>query len=227
VEPEPTVDDWYDDEELLDDAGYAVDEYDDADMEAAAPPPARPRRQPQVTRSSSTTRRPAEPVYDEFDDELYNDDPFLTYTDDEEWEAPAPRRASRPKPQVKLSKPNLPKISMPASISESAIVNDIPSLAMIGAMVLSAAIMAIVVSNRLDVLPGIIPTHISASGVQENLRGRNALWSVPLLAFALSLMNLAAAWFISRIDMFASRFLLGAMLLVQFVAWIAVLEYLW
>lgn len=227
--PQPEADEWYEDDEAFDDATspYGAYEEDQADIDPT--PTIRQRRQPRATRSTYRAPRPAEPVYDdEYDDELYNDDPFLTYADDdEEWEAAPPRRAAKPKPQVKLNRPNMPKFTMPASISQAEIVNDIPSLAMIGSMLLSAAVMAIVVSNRLNVLPEIIPTHISASGVQENLRGRNAIWSVPLLAFALSLMNLGAAWFIARVDMFASRFLLGAMLLVQFIAWIAVLEYLW
>jgi hypothetical protein len=164
---------------------------------------------------------------DEYDEELYADDPYLSYDQADDWEVPAPRRASRPRPQVRLNKPNLPKLSMPQSISRAELVNDIPSLAMIGGAILSAAIMAIVVSNRLDVLSLTIPTHVSASGVPENLRGRDAIWGLPLLTSALSLMNIAAAWFFARIDMFAARFMLGASLLIQFIAWVAVLKYLW
>lgn len=118
-------------------------------------------------------------------------------------------------------------MTIPKAISEAELANDIVSLSLISAAILSAAIMAIVVSNRLDVLPFTIPTHVSASGVGENLKGRNALWSIPVLAVGLSLMNLAAAWFVARLDMFAARFLLGASLLVQFVAWVAVIKYLW
>lgn len=166
---------------------------------------------------------------DEYDDELYADDPYLTYDDSADWNAPASDRPARPRPQVKLNKPNLnlPKFSMPTSISQSELVNDIPSLAMIGGAILSAAVMAILVSNRLDGLPDAIPTHVSASGIAENIRGRNALWSIPLAVTAISLMNLAAAWFFARIDMFAARFVLAAALVVQFVAWVAVLRYLW
>lgn len=203
--------------------------YDDVhEEEDYAPTPARqPRRQAQIRRQPQS-RLQRQPAYeDEYDDELYADDPYLSYDDDEDWNVPATRRASRPRPQVKLTKPNLPKLTVPHSISQAELANDIPALAMIGGAILSAAIMAIVVSNRLEVLPLAIPTHVSAGGVPENIQGRNAIWSLPLLATALALMNVAAAWFIARIDMFAARFMLGAALLVQFIAWVAVLKYLW
>jgi hypothetical protein len=204
--------------------------YEDEEPEPV--PVRQPRRQQSVRRQPQASRQqrpaPRQPVYeDEYDEELYADDPYLTYDQDDDWEVPAPRRASRPRPQVKLGKPNLPKMTMPRSISQGELANDIPALAMIGAAILSAAIMAIVVSNRIDVLPLTIPTHVSASGVPENLQGRNAIWGVPLLTSALSLMNIAAAWFFARIDLFAARFMLGASLLVQFIAWVAVLKYLW
>lgn len=245
VEPEPDVmDDWAEDEYAAAPRGYdpsfddryeesfADEGYEDDYVEPAPAP--RTRRQPQPrqrpTRSSQQPRRrESRPVVyeDEYDEELYADDPYLTYTDEDDWEEPAPRRASRPRPQVRLNKPNLPKFTVPASISQSALANDIPSLAMLGASVLSAAMMAIVVSNRVDLLPGVIPTHVSASGMPENLAGRNAMWSIPLLSIAITLMNFGAAWFVSRIDMFAARFLVAGALLVQFIAWIAVIEYLW
>lgn len=204
-EPEPDSFDY-------DDMGYEDERYVDP-----APPPPRRRRAPR--------REAREPIYQD-DEELYEDDPYLTYDDELDRSAPPPRRRQR----AQVSRPNMPampKLSVPKSISDAELVNDIPSLGLIGGIVLSMAIMAIIVSNRLDQLPAIIPTHVSASGVGEALRGRNALWSVPLLAGALSLMNIGASWFLARFDMFAARFLLGASLLVQFVAWIAVFKYLW
>lgn len=240
AEPEPEiVDDWIDDEYSVDPRGYDTgydDVYDEGfeDDYVAPQEPPRRRRQPQSRQrpagaSQPPRRREPPPVVydDEYDEELYADDPYLTYADEDDWEEPAPRRPSRRRQQPRLNKPNLPKITIPASISQSELANDIPSLAMLGSAILSASIMAIVVSNRLDMLPGVIPTHVSASGVPENLAGRNALWSIPLLSVAISLMNFGAAWFVSRIDMFAARFLVAGALLVQFIAWIAVIEYLW
>ena len=182
-----------------------------------------PRQRKEVPR-----QRPVREEYDDpTDDELYADDPYLTYDDEKDWEVPARLRTARTRPKVKFTTSSLPKVSMPRSISGAELVNDIPSLALIGAAILSAAIMAIVVSNRLNLLPLTIPTHVSASGLPENIRGRNALWSVPLLSIAMSLMNIVTAWFLAKTDIFAARFVLAAALLVQFIAWIALIRYLW
>lgn len=219
VEPEPE-----DDRDAH--TRYSYDEFDELDEgyyddQPVDPAPARP------TRRRVTREQMRGPVYDE-DDELYADDPYLIYDDDYEEPVPVRRRpAARSRPRPRPTLPAMPKISVPKAITDAELVNDIISLVLVAIAVLSAALMAIVVSNRLGHLPPVIPTHVSASGAGEALRGRNALWSVPLLAGALSLMNLAAAWFLARIDLFAARFLLGASLLVQFVAWIAILKYLW
>jgi len=213
IEPEDEYpEDTYTRYSRSDDVGYDDEEYGYADDPYVEPEPQRPPRR-QVRR----------PVYHE-DEELYADDPYLIYDDERAEPAPARRR---PRQSARPSMPAIPKVTVPKAISHAEIVNDIPSLSLIGAAVVSVAIMAIVVSNRLDHLPATIPTHVSANGIGEAIRGRNAIWSVPLLAGALSLMNIAAGWFLARMDMFATRFLLGASLLVQFIAWIAVIKYLW
>lgn len=239
AEPDYRVDEAY-----ADDTYTELENPDDEPYEEAAPLAPVRRKRPQEQPQRKATARQAQPsrqrrqpskrpqpVYDEYDDrgddELYADDPYLTYDDERDWEVPTSRRTARTRPKVKFTTPNLRKPSMPQSVTGAALLNDIPSLAMIGAGILGAAIMAIVVSNRLDLLPLTIPTHVSASGVPENIEGRGALWSVPLLTAALSLMNIVTAWFLAKADMFAARFMLGAALLVQFVAWIAVIRYLW
>jgi hypothetical protein len=116
---------------------------------------------------------------------------------------------------------------MPAAISNAALVNDTTSLALIGTSLLGLALMAIVVSNRLDSSPEIIATHVSASGALEDMKGRNSLWRIPLLSTMLLLMSIVAAWFFATIDQFAARFMLGASLVVQFIAWVAIIRYLW
>jgi hypothetical protein len=87
--------------------------------------------------------------------------------------------------------------------------------------------MAFLVSDRIALLGGTIPTHVSANGDPENIKTRDAVWNIPLLAGMVMLMNIGASWFISRIDRFASRFLLSAGLLVHFIAWVALIKYLW
>jgi hypothetical protein len=165
-----------------------------------------------------------------YDDELYSDDPYIDQEYEDDWVEPAPRRSAsrtRPRPQVRLSKPNIPRPTMPAAISNAALANDTTSLALIGTGLLGLAFMAVIVSNRLEASPEVIATHVSASGALEDMRGRNALWRIPVLSSMLMLMNIVAAWFFATIDRFAARFMLGASLVVQFIAWVAVIRYLW
>lgn len=211
----------------------AYEDEDDAPWDEPAP-----RRRPARSTSQGTTRqrRPArrsEPgpidVYAE-DDELYNDDPYLGYEDDQIDRRPAraPRPARRPARQrPAMSKPNLPSITLPKSMTDSPLLADMPSLVMIGVAIVSVALMSFLVSDRLHVLGDTIATHVSASGDPENLRTRDAIWRIPLMAAMVALMNVAAAWFISQIDGFAARFLLATSLLVHFIAWVALFKYLW
>lgn len=122
--------------------------------------------------------------------------------------------------------PTMPKITMPQSVSQAAIFSDVVSLSLIGISVVSLAAMAILVGNRIGTLPATIPTHVSASGLLEDVKSRSALWRLPLVATFLTLMNLVISLFVARIDRFASRFILGAALIVQFVAWVAVFRIL-
>lgn len=202
---------------------YADDEYDEELIQEPAPPP---------RRSRASGRQPdPQPQYvdraDAYDDELYNDDPYLDYDDDGNWNEPAPRRVARPRPQVKLSRPDMPNVTVPRAISEAAIIHDATALILIGVNVLSLIFMAAIINIRFDVLPQTIFTHVSASGTPENMVGRDAIWRIPLMCTMLTLMAIVAAWFFAQIDRFASRFILGAGLLVQFIAWIALIRYLW
>jgi hypothetical protein len=162
-----------------------------------------------------------------FDDELYSDDPYLDSEYEDEWAERPARRAAMPKPQIRLSKPNLPRPVMPAAISNAPLANDTLSLSLIGIGLLGLALMAFTLSSRLEGVAEPVATHVSASGVLENLAGKDALWRIPLMATMLMVMNFIAAWFFSTIDQFAARFVLAAGLLVQFVAWVALIQYLW
>lgn len=222
--------------------GYEDDEYDDeVAWEQPQPAPQPRQRSARVTPQRSTQQRPArqqpvrryepEPVdvYDEtgYDDEFYNDDPYLGYEDEQIDRRPPRAPRPRNRQQVKLSKPNLPKVTIPKSVTDSPLLADTASLVMIGLSIVSVALMAFLVSDRISLLGDTIPTHVSASGDPENLRTRDAVWNIPLLAGMVMLMSMAASWFISRIDRFASRFLLAGGLLVHFIAWVALFKYLW
>lgn len=165
-------------------------------------------------------RRAVEPVQ-EYDDY----EPYEEYEDDfSEYDAPRPQRAARPRPGVSV--PSIKRPTMPSAIANADLVSDVPALALIGTSIVSLVAMAILVGNQASSLAPEFATHVSASGVLEDFRSESALWRLPLLATAFTLMNMVIAWFTSPIDRFASRFVLAAALIVQFMAWVAVIRIL-
>ncbi len=151
--------------------------------------------------------------YDEFDDDF------------SEYDAPQrPDRQARPKPQFTM--PALSRPSLPPAIARADLVNDAPALGIIGVGLASLAGMAIVVANQAESLAPEFATHVSASGILENFRPDSALWNIPLMAAMFTLMNVVMAWFISPLDRFASRFLLVGAIVVQCVAWVAIIRIL-
>jgi hypothetical protein len=237
-EPNPAAP-MYDDEPIYDDyieetwdtpaQQYSDDEGVDDSWDQSAYTQ-RPTRQSGPRQQAPRQQRQYEPepldVYD--DEEFYNDDPYLSYEDDEiDRRPPRASRTARPRTQPKMTRPNLPSVTIPKALTDSPLISDRPALIMIGIALVSVALMSFLVSDRLELLGDVIPTHVSASGDPENIKTREAVWNIPLLAGMVMLMNVAAAWFVSRIDHFASRFLLAAGLLVNFIAWVAVIKYLW
>lgn len=230
LDDEPLYDDYVDEGWDSQAQQYSDDDYGTDDVweePAPAPQPVRRRQAPRQAPRQAQRYEP-EPldVYD--DEEFYNDDPYLSYEDDEiDRRPPRAPRTARARTQPKISRPNLPKVTIPRSVTDSPLLSDRPALIMIGVALLSVALMSFLTSDRIGLLGETIPTHVSASGDPENIMTRDAVWNIPLLAGMIMVMNVAASWFISRIDQFASRFLLSAGLLVHFIAWVALIKYLW
>jgi hypothetical protein len=173
----------------------------------------------QSTRPQRTARNVPAPLDEPIDDFA----PYDEY-DDDFTEYDAPRRQPRQGPRVAM--PSIKRPTMPSALANADLVNDAGALLLIGGSIVSLAAMAILVGNQASSLAPEFATHVSASGLLQNFRGESALWRLPLLAGAFTLMNIAIAWFTAPIDRFASRFMLAAALLVQFIAWIAVIRIL-
>lgn len=195
---------------------------DDAPDWAEPAPPRQTRRvvQPQPSRHEAYDPEPWDEVEDE-DDRYYDDD-----DDFDEYDAPVRRSPLERAPSVRMVQRNVSRPSMPAAISQADLVNDAPALGMIGLALASLAGMAILVANRAESLDPTFATHVSASGVLEDFRSSEALWRLPLLSAMLTLMNIGAAWFVSSVDRFAGRFLIAAAILVQIIAWVALIRIL-
>jgi hypothetical protein len=172
---------------------------------------------------------------DEYADEDYDhfDDGFIDEDDWYEEEAAAgayrPRQrsargAARSLPSVSMPRVTLPRPSVPVTVREAAIVQDQHSLALIGGLALSVIAMAILTMNRVDSLAPGFATHISASGLPQDVRTETALWQLPLMAGALLVMNSVIAWFLAPHSRFSARFLLTASVIVQVVIWVALIR---
>jgi hypothetical protein len=164
-------------------------------------------------------RRAVEPV-EQIED---NYDPYIEY-DDDFTEYDAPRRQARPRSPVSM--PSIRRPTMPSAIAQAELVSDVPALSLIGASIVSLIAMSIVVGNQASSLAPEFATHVSASGLLEDFRSESALWRLPLISLAFTLMNLVIAWFTAPIDRFASRFVIAAALIVQVIAWVAVIRIL-
>lgn len=192
-----------------------------------APPPAasapRPRTRPAAPAEPGDTLSSDTSVPD------WGESPF----DGEYGEAaPAAARTARvprlTRPSISVPRPaELPRPAVPAFIRGADLANDATALGLIGLSLLSLAVMAILVANRLDMVASPFATHVNASGGLEQFEKNTAIWRLPLLSGMFFLMNLVAAWFISPTDRFLSRFLLGVSAAVQLVAWIALIHFLW
>jgi len=210
--------------------------------EVASPPARTQRTAPASARettviSSSTTsassRRTTSASYDNvyYEDDYAYDEGAVDYLDeypgqwDEEGDPAIAGRSGRRSGQ-RPSLPSVPRLTIPRTITGAAILADRTALGLIGVGIVSLIGMAVLVSNRIDALPAQIGTHVSASGVLEDFAARDAIWRIPLLALMLTLMNVVIGVFAARFDRFASRLVLAASLVIQFLAWVALLRIL-
>jgi len=184
------------------------DDYDPTPTYRTAPAPS-------TTARTRSTYQP-DPYVDE--DQGWDDEYYEEYEDDfSEYDNPRP--APRQRPQIAV-----PNLTVPSAIANAAIVGDRTALGLIGTSVAGLIAMAILTANQVDSLAPGFATHVSASGVFEDFRSEGALWNLPIMATMLTLMAMVIAWFVAPIDRFASRFVLGAALLVQFLAWVALIR---
>jgi hypothetical protein len=87
--------------------------------------------------------------------------------------------------------------------------------------------MAAVVANRIGQMPDVVALHLNAAGVPDLWGTRESLWRLPLATAMLSIMNVVAGAFLLGRDAFVARFLVASSLLVNVLAWIAVVLVFW
>jgi hypothetical protein len=215
--------------------------YDDRVIDTGRP--ARQTSRPETARPArgGRSRQPTDQVdYDAYAEGDYDDSFDDGFIDEDDWyeeEAAAggyrPRQRSTrsvPRPSISMPRPTMPQVSLPRpsvplAVREAALIQDRNSLALIGLLVLSLIGMVVLTMSRIDTLAPGFATHISASGIKEDVRSEDALWQLPLMAGALLLMNIVLAWFLARWSTFSARFVLVTSIIVQVVIWVALLRF--
>ena len=135
--------------------------------------------------------------------------------------APRPRATTRREPRP-ISKPRLP-----ATVRGADLVGDQRALLLLGLGAFGLLVMAALTGNRVGDVSDGLAIHVDAYGRPDRWGTAGIVWRLPLLAGMVTLMNLIVAWVVSRRDRFASQFLLGSALVVQLIAWVALVSLLW
>jgi hypothetical protein len=110
-------------------------------------------------------------------------------------------------------------------VTSSPLVGDSIALALFGVNLASVVLMSLLVGLRIGGLPTPSIFGLDAAGNPDRWGPPSLLWRLPLMSFFITLLFLVVAWFAHPIDRFAARFALGAALVTQVIAWVAVVQH--
>jgi hypothetical protein len=116
-------------------------------------------------------------------------------------------------------------LTVPQAVAGSPLVADQTALLLLGLNAASFIIMTLVLGLRVGGLPSPTVLHLDAAGNPDRWGSPSVLWRLPVMSLAIAVMALAIAWFLHPLDRFAARFALGAAVLAQAIAWVAVLQH--
>lgn len=119
----------------------------------------------------------------------------------------------------------VPPVRIPTFVAGSTLFRDRTALSLLGAGLLGLAAMALLLASRIPNLDPSQVLHLDAAGRPDRWGPPRVLWRIPYLVAMTTLFGFGLAWWISRFDRFAARFVLGAALVVQLVAWVAVFDF--
>jgi hypothetical protein len=117
-------------------------------------------------------------------------------------------------------------IAVPRVVTGSSLVADQTALALIGINAASVLVMALLLATRMGGIPSPTVIRLDAAGNPALWAPPSVLWRLPVMSLFITIMFLVVAWFLHPIDRFAARFALGAAIVVQLVAWAAVIQHL-
>jgi hypothetical protein len=119
-----------------------------------------------------------------------------------------------------------PTIAMPQILAGSPLAADQTALALLAIDIVSFLVMALLLGVRLSGIPSPTVLRLDAAGNPDFWGPASVLWRLPLMSLFLTVMFLVVAWFIHPLDRFAARFALGAAIVAQLIAWVAVIQHL-
>jgi hypothetical protein len=85
--------------------------------------------------------------------------------------------------------------------------------------------MALLLGVRLGGVPSPAVLHLDAAGNPDRWGPPSVFWRLPLMSFFITVMFSVVAWFLHPLDRFAARFALGAAIVAQLVAWVAIIQH--
>ncbi|MBX3069875.1 MAG: hypothetical protein KF883_05195 [Thermomicrobiales bacterium] len=173
-------------------------------------------------RSSRSRSRQSAPI--EVDPEYASGYPDAAYAeaayhDDARYPEPVnparrPSRTREPRQRPAVSVP------MPA-------INDGITIAAVAASLLSIVFMIASIAAGSGGLADWFPIHLDASGNPDVWGTKDTLWRIPLGSLIALLMALVVAALLWKRDRFAARFALFGTLLLQVLAWVALIDFIW
>jgi hypothetical protein len=98
---------------------------------------------------------------------------------------------------------------------------------MVVASLLSLVLMAATIAAGAGDLPDWFPIHLDASGDPDLWGTSDALWRIPFGVLIALVMSLVIAAFLWKRDRFAARTAIAGTALVQVLAWVALLDFVW
>jgi hypothetical protein len=138
-----------------------------------------------------------------------------------------PARRARPRPGAarEASTRGAMTIGVPRVVAGSPLVADQTALILLGISAASILLMALLLGVRLGGVPSPTVLRLDAAGNPDRWGPPGILWRLPLISFFTTVMFLVVAWFLYPTDRFGARLALAATLVVQLIAWVAVIQH--
>jgi len=100
-------------------------------------------------------------------------------------------------------------------------------VAVIGASLLSLVFMVATIAAGAGDLPEWFPIHLNASGDADAWGTSDVLWRIPFGVLIATAMSVAIAAILWKRDRFAARFAISGAAIVQVLAWVALVDFIW